>query len=482
MSISTALVNAQSGLSASARGVEVVSNNVSNALTPGYIRREVVLSSLSLEGASGGVRVTEVARQTNPVATADRRAADSQLSADSTEANAYARILSAVGEPGDAFGLVSRLDQFDTALSRAVTSPESLSAMESVVSSARSLSGTLRAVTEVTAAVRMDADAGISRQVRSLNAAMQDVVRLNGEIRTRAAAGADVNALIDARDRALDSISQSIPIRVVRREGDQIAVFTQGGAALVDGKAATLEFAATPTIAPGMTVADGSLSRLIYNGVQVSPETGLFDGGALAADFRLRDEIAPSIQADLDGLAADLIDRMVVADPTVAIGGVGLFTDDGGALVSTDVTGLAGRLSVNTAVMSGSGGDPFALRDGLNATSPRPSGDPTLLLAMRDALEERTVAPPGASDPRTLSFTARIASVAGTIATSADNADQALAYTTAKAADLLTEEQRLTGVDTDQELQTLLALEEAYAANARVLSVADDLVKLLLEI
>ncbi|MEL7416599.1 MAG: hypothetical protein AAGJ92_12015, partial [Pseudomonadota bacterium] len=249
--------------------------------------------------------MTEVARQTNPVATADRRAADSQLSADSTEANAYARILSAVGEPGDAFGLVSRLDQFDTALSRAVTSPESLSAMESVVSSARSLSGTLRAVTEVTAAVRMDADAGISRQVRSLNAAMQDVVRLNGEIRTRAAAGADVNALIDARDRALDSISQSIPIRVVRREGDQIAVFTQGGAALVDGKAATLEFAATPTITPGMTVADGSLSRLIYNGVEVSPETGLFDGGALAADFRLRDEIAPSIQADLDGLAAD---------------------------------------------------------------------------------------------------------------------------------------------------------------------------------
>ena len=37
------------------------------------------------------------------------------------------------------------------------------------------------------------------------------------------------------------------------------------------------------------------------------------------------------------------------------------------------------------------------------------------------------------------------------------------------------------GVDSDAELQALMLVEQAYAANAKVLSVIDDLMKLLLE-
>ena len=38
------------------------------------------------------------------------------------------------------------------------------------------------------------------------------------------------------------------------------------------------------------------------------------------------------------------------------------------------------------------------------------------------------------------------------------------------------------GVDSDDELQSLMLVEQAYAANARVLSVIDELMKLLLEV
>ena len=56
MSITGAMNAAISGLRAAARGSELVSNNISNALTPSYGRRGLDLSALSY-GATGGVRI-----------------------------------------------------------------------------------------------------------------------------------------------------------------------------------------------------------------------------------------------------------------------------------------------------------------------------------------------------------------------------------------------------------------------------------------
>ena len=46
---------------------------------------------------------------------------------------------------------------------------------------------------------------------------------------------------------------------------------------------------------------------------------------------------------------------------------------------------------------------------------------------------------------------------------------------------LRAEELNAVGVDTDQEMQSLLIIEQAYAANARVISVLDGLMQKLLE-
>ena len=59
--------------------------------------------------------------------------------------------------------------------------------------------------------------------------------------------------------------------------------------------------------------------------------------------------------------------------------------------------------------------------------------------------------------------------------------DDDRAYLTARQSTLAEQETNATGVDTDAELQSLTLVEQAYAANAHVLSVIDDLMKLLLE-
>ncbi|HQY44283.1 MAG TPA: flagellar basal body protein [Paracoccaceae bacterium] len=62
MGLSTTLANALTGLNAASRGADVVSQNIANARTPGYARREVDLAAQSLGGNGAGVAVKGITR------------------------------------------------------------------------------------------------------------------------------------------------------------------------------------------------------------------------------------------------------------------------------------------------------------------------------------------------------------------------------------------------------------------------------------
>ena len=72
--------------------------------------------------------------------------------------------------------------------------------------------------------------------------------------------------------------------------------------------------------------------------------------------------------------------------------------------------------------------------------------------------------------------------VTALVAAQAARAEDTTAYNAGQF-DLLREsELAITGVDTDYEMQQLIMIEQAYAANARVISTADQLMQTLLEI
>ena len=84
MNLNNALGNATSGLTAASRLADTISNNVSNAMTPGFAKRTTELSSLSLGGFGSGVRVAGSGRTENPFLTSERRLMDAQLGATGT--------------------------------------------------------------------------------------------------------------------------------------------------------------------------------------------------------------------------------------------------------------------------------------------------------------------------------------------------------------------------------------------------------------
>lgn len=487
MSISSALNNAASGLAAQSRLAETLSNNVANALTPGYARRTTELSSVVLGGHGQGVAIGATTRAENGPLTAERRAMDAALGATGTRSDAYDRILTAIGDSASDTSVAALATGFETALMAAGASPQSTTALTDAVSAAKDLASAVNRVADETGQLRTEADAEIGRQVIQLNGALHKIDVLNERITTIAATGGDTTSLQDQRATLIDSVSAIVPVTVARRDGGQLALFTWNGGALLDGKVYALVFEPRGTaVTAGMTVG-ADLSGLAQdvgavNGpVAVSAGTGagLFDGGTLGALFELRDTIAPQVQGEMDAYAAGLVDRFQSLMPpaTLDASGNGLFVDpDPGPQ-----TGLAGRIAINEVADPSRGGAVWRLRDGLGAAAQGNIGDGAMLQALSDAMTA-SLAPNGLASTSASGGAAALASEITTFfAARGARSDEDRAYLSARQATLAEQEANATGVNTDAELQSLTLVEKAYAANARVLSVIDELMQLLLE-
>ncbi len=486
MSISAAISNAYSGLTAVSRRAETISSNVANALNENYTRREVMTAERVIGGVGNGVKVDSIFRAVNLLATSQRRATGAELGHASTVGDAMTRMAGMLGMPGDAGALATRVLNFENSLRAAADAPQSEALRATVLSDANGLAKSLGKISTQTSAVRMEADATIAQHVQTVNSALQQIEAVNTAIRIRGSSSADTAALEDERSRLIDQISDLIPIRQFSRPGGEVALYSQNGAALIDGSANVLEFTATPVITHDMTLASTALSGISINGRPYTMGTGSgqLDGGALAAAFEVRDIIAPEFNARIDAMARDMVERFQdpAVDPTLLPGDAGLFTDNNAAFLPVNELGLAGRLNINAAVDPSQGGDLWRLRDGIGAVAQGPVGDDTQLRLMVDSmLAQRT--PSAATGVNNLtSATSLVAGIASIVAGNASRQEDHTAYQMGQFDILREGELAVTGVDSDYEMQQLLLVEQAYAANARVISTADMLMKTLLEI
>ncbi|MBO9463853.1 Flagellar hook-associated protein 1 [Pelagimonas phthalicica] len=482
MSLSGALYNAFSGLRANTRAAGLVSTNISNATTEGYGRRTLELTPGSL-GTSGGVRIAGVIRHSDPVLVSDRRVSDASLAHSDTMYTYSKRLESLIGESDTAGSLVSRVTAFENSLLSAATNPASEQRLENVATAATSLTQTLNALSDEIQQSRQNADSAIADQVTTLNETLARLDQINGDMVKASSTGTDVATLQDERNRLLDSISSIVPLRVVERDRGEIALFTMNGAVLMDGSPVEIEFSEVNAIGAAMTLSAGDLNGLTVNGIPVnSTETGMFAGGSLAAQFEIRDVTAVENQAELDAIARDLIERLGPSGPDTTLGATdpGLFTDAGIAFDPLNEEGLAGRIQLNSLVAPDSG-TVWRLRDGLGAATQGEVGDGRLLQSIAAALTEATV-PSSASLPSvSRSFVNHISEYSSSVAGTRVRAENERSFLSAQNT-ALSELELSKGVDTDQELQNLMQIEQQYAANARVMTVVDELMERLMAI
>ena len=483
MTLNGAISNALSGLNASARATINVSSNIANALTDGYGRRELLVES-RMFADHGGVAITGTLRHVDPVILADRRQADAELGNASDMASFAARMETGIGTPGEAGSLSQVLADFDSALVSAASRPDSDERLGTVARKAEIVVKTINQISDGIGSAREDADAKIGHMVDKLNTALSRVEDLNRRISNAIHKGQDTSGFLDARQKAIDDISEMIPVHTVDRERGAIAIYSTGGAILLEGTAIEVGFSPTGTIEPQMTLANGLLSGLTLNGrpIDTSSDSGALRGGRLGAQFQIRDETAPQMQATLDGIARDLAERFGAggADGTLAIGDAGMFTDWGVPFDTSFETGFASRMELNASLASDSG-TLWKWRAGIGATNPGIVGDATLLNGLKAAFS--TSAVPSSSAFSGVSSTPDL--LAAALLSQASSlrltADDRLAFASS-AQNTLKELELGQGVDTDYELQKLMEFEKNYAANARVIQTVDEMLQAILNI
>lgn len=216
---------------------------------------------------------------------------------------------------------------------------------------------------------------------------------------------------------------------------------------------------------------------------------------ALGPGFTVSNPAGNTLRILNDGAAATTVTGLSATVTNTALVGSGaelaLFVDGrspatpftGSFQSGSQKTGLASRLVVNPAVVS----DPSRLV--VYSTSPlTPSGDSTrpALLLQRLTQDTLSFAPPGGGSGATAPFT-------GTVAAFTRRIVDAQSETAASAARLDEGQQIVqssiesrysaaTGVSIDQELSQLVQIQNAYSANARIMSAVRDMLDLLLRI
>lgn len=483
MSISAASTSAGSGLAATARRTEVISGNISNALSEGYARRSVTVQSNQAGSEGSGVSVVRVSREVDENLLQGLRSSLAQEGYEESVFSFLQTTEKVIGAANAEGSFISQISKLESTLVAAAANPASEPSLSNVVTAAQNLSQKIVDIAKNVSTSRQAAENKIAIQVERANKLLLDVSELNIKIAQNNTTTNAKLGLEDQRQLLIDELSSIIPIKQVKEGNGKVSLRTAYGIPLLEGKKPiTLSFTPNPAVTADMTLANGRLSSLKINGIAIttSPDGGRLGKGELSALFEIRDIKAPETTRKIDSIARNLIERFrnTNVDPTITAESPGLFTDNG-TTITTEV-GLAQRLAVNNAVDPKNGGQLWKLRDGLEARTVSATGNASILKAMSQAISDVQLPRSGGfSTPG--SFSAIAANFLSYVSTDRVSAETKTAYFGAQS-DALRSEFLAGGVNTDSELQDLLLAEQAYAANARVLQKIDDMINTILGI
>jgi flagellar hook-associated protein 1 FlgK len=324
MSLTQALSTAISGLKANQAGLALVSSNVANAGTPGYVRKTITQTATAGGDTGISVNVTGIQRELDTYVQTQLRVENSGASYADTLSQIYQQLQAVYGQPGSSNTLESVYNSFTNALQTLSSSPDDPAAQSSVLSAAQLLTQQLNQSSDSIQALRGNAELGISDAVTKANQAMSQIASLNQRIAASSQSDGAMATMMDQRDAAVDQLSQLMDINVVKGSNNQISVFTNSGIQLVGNQASKISFDPQGTMtAASAWSADptkrtvGTLSLVSSSGGSVDLiESHAIRSGQIAGYLQMRDQDLVQAQTQVDAIAAGMASTL--SDKTTA--------------------------------------------------------------------------------------------------------------------------------------------------------------------
>lgn len=441
---------AYSGIRATQVALATTGQNVANVNTPGYSRLNTVMASMSGQGelnAGGGVQVTSIRRLTNEFQ-------NQQLWRATTEENYYAasqQYLTALetlmAEEGSSIS--SGLDAFFAALSEAASTPNSIALRQQIISEAKNLGLRFNGLNSNIEAQLMALHEQRNAMAVEINGLTANIALLNKKIVETESIKGDTTALRDQREDLIATLSKHASLRVQEIADGSLTVSLANGQPLVVGVTAGV-------LGVNKTVSGEQHMTLTFAGTQfpLRDDTigGAF-GGLRAAEY---DYLRP-MQDALREMAGQLT---TMVNNTLSAGYDLNDTNPGLPLFVFDPASTSAMLTVNDITP-----EQLALSD---AAGER--GNNKVLLQLLD-LRSQNITVQGSQVTLNDAYAVLLGQVAsGSRQNQADLATSSNVTLQAKV-----QRDSVSAVNLDEEYVNMVTYQQAYQANMKVISTANQL-------
>lgn len=326
MSISSAIQSAITGINTNKEQIEVISNNIANVNTEGYVKRSVQQKSQSTLGVGQGVIIEDIRRDVDVFLV--ERIANQQTALGESEvlAEYYQRIQLLYGQPNQNNSLNNYVDDFFESLNSLSTNPELPSLRTDVVDQGVALTEYISGLADNLYDLQLSADTEFNNVIENINNDIAEIYNLNQNIAESLNNDLTPNDLLEERELLIKDLAKKININVYQGEDlADITIMTSRGIALLDENQYELQY--NNAVGPQTFIDDTGLSNVTVvalrdDGTQIGQSielvsagvnsgiNNIIDNGEFRAYTDLRDNLIPDLIDQLDLLSTQIADSV----------------------------------------------------------------------------------------------------------------------------------------------------------------------------
>jgi len=446
-SLMSAMWIAAQALDVDQGALNVTSNNIANASTPGYSREVVDLSentpvvdgNLTFGTGVNLQRIQSVRDQMLSILIAQQT---TQQSGAQAQLNALQQVQGLFSDPTQGIG--ANLTAFFNSISQLSTNPTDMSQRQAVITAAQNLVSSFNQTSQSLSRIQTSLNQSVSQSVDQINSLTKQIAQLNAKVGQMQQLGQDPGSFLDQENQLINQLSQLTNVNEIQTEHGMTLTTGNGTALVVGNQSYDLQIGNGPA---GMV-------DVYAEGQDI---TSTIHGGSLGGAIQVRDQDIPAVMDKLNTLAGQFADSFNAAQAM----GYDLNGNPGQALFSYTAGSEAASLSLLTT-------DPNAIAASSDG-QPGSNGNIANLLAVQSQ--------PLPSGENPTDTYAAIVSQSGNLAAQA----QAELDASTKSVNQLNDQLgTLSGVSINEETANLLNYQNAFTAAARVVTTVDQLTQTML--